>query len=167
VAVRFADITGNGRADYLCIQPDSTTTGFIHNDDDTFTNVGQIKVSISEDRADLRFADVNDDGVDDLLWVDKFTGDAYVWYNGGAGDPSELLGSSYAWTEQTGAAYGGNVAGTCEFWADLDGNGHPDEHIVEQSFTNIARTSLSPSCGLQDATGDDPTTTNVLPTIPS
>jgi hypothetical protein len=54
VAVRFADITGNNRADYLCIEPDSRTTGFIQNDDGSFENIGQIKVSITKDRANLR-----------------------------------------------------------------------------------------------------------------
>lgn len=79
MAIRFADITGNGKADYLCIQPDSTVTGFIHNDDGSLTNAGQVKVSIGYDRANMRFADVNGDGKDDLIWADKFTGDAYVW----------------------------------------------------------------------------------------
>ena len=69
VAVRFADLTGNGRADYLCIAPDGHVKGSVQNNDGSFTNVGQIKVSADKDRANLRFADVNGDGKDDLVWV--------------------------------------------------------------------------------------------------
>lgn len=79
MAVRFADITGNNLADYLCIAPDSTVTGFVHQDDDTWEQIDQIKVSITKDRANLRWADVNGDGVDDMLWIEKFSGDAYAW----------------------------------------------------------------------------------------
>lgn len=79
MAVRFADITGNNRADYLCIEKDGRVSGFVHNDDDSWENVGQIKFADGKDRANLRWADVNGDGRDDMLWSEKFTGDAYVW----------------------------------------------------------------------------------------
>ena len=79
MAVEFADITGNGRGDYLCMEPGSRTTGFIHNSDGSWENVGQIKVSVTKDRANLRWADVNGDGKADLLWIEKFSGDGYVW----------------------------------------------------------------------------------------
>lgn len=74
LAVRFADIDGNGWADYLCIAPDSSISGYIHNDDGTFDYHPQIKLSIGKDRANLRFADVNGDGLDDMLWIEKFSG---------------------------------------------------------------------------------------------
>ncbi|KAL2202779.1 hypothetical protein CC79DRAFT_1344773 [Sarocladium strictum] len=79
LAVRFADLTGNGRADYLCIAPDGHVKGSVQNNDGSFTNVGQIKVSADKDRANLRFADVNGDGKDDLVWINKFNGDVSVW----------------------------------------------------------------------------------------
>lgn len=79
VGVRFADLTGNNRADYLCIEPDSTISGFIQNDDGSFTQISVIKDSIGKDRANIRFADANGDGLDDLLWVEKFSGDTYIW----------------------------------------------------------------------------------------
>lgn len=79
VGVRFADITGNRRADYLCIEPNSRITGYVHKDDGSWEHIDQIKVSIDKDRANLRFADVNGDGKDDLLWIEKFSGDTFVW----------------------------------------------------------------------------------------
>ncbi|KAK7216223.1 hypothetical protein V2G26_004226 [Clonostachys chloroleuca] len=157
LAVRFADLTGNKRADYLCIEPNSRVTGFVQNDDGSFEDAGQIKVSISKDRANLRWADVNGDGKDDLLWVEKFSGDAYVWYNEGRGKSEDLLGSTFSWRQQTEVAYKGNAAGTCEYWPDLDGNGRADEHYITGTFDNKARTSFNPSCGLTDFTGDDAT----------
>ncbi|KAH8666554.1 family 3 carbohydrate esterase, partial [Xylariales sp. PMI_506] len=166
LAVRFADISGNGRADYLCIEPDSTVHGNIHNDDGSFGPRIQIKVSISKDRANLRWADVNGDGLDDMLWVEKFSGDTYVWYNQGPGDPSALLGSSYSWREQDEMAYAGNAEGNCEYFTDIDGDGYADEHYILGTFTNEARTSLAPGCGLTDVTGDDASMDGDLPTVP-
>lgn len=79
MSVRFGDLTGNSRADYLCLSPDGRVTGFIHRDDDAWDNVGQIKYSDEKDRANLRWVDVNGDGIDDMIWIEKFTGDTSVW----------------------------------------------------------------------------------------
>lgn len=155
MAVRFGDIDGNGRGDYLCIEKDGRVTGFIHNDDDSWEDVGQIKVAQDKDRANLRWADVNGDGKADMLWVDKFTGDATVWYSRGRGNPADNLGSSFHWDMTNGAVYAGNVAGTCMYYPDLDGNGRADQHSIENSLENTAETSFNPSCGLTDRTGDD------------
>jgi hypothetical protein len=78
VAVRFADITGNSRADYLCIKPDGYVSAYLHQDDDTWEDAGQIKFAEGHDRANLRWADVDGDGLDDLIWIEKFSGDSYV-----------------------------------------------------------------------------------------
>lgn len=74
MAVRFGDLTGNGRADYLCLAPDGKTSGYVHKDDGSFENVGQIKFSEEKDRANFRWVDVNGDGLDDMIWIEKFTG---------------------------------------------------------------------------------------------
>jgi hypothetical protein len=63
-------------------------------------------------------------------------------------------------------AYAGLVAGTCIFYTDLDGSGRVDEHYITESFNNIAYTSLSPSCGNSDVTGDDDDMVNDLPEVP-
>ncbi|KAI8228959.1 hypothetical protein K4K55_007212 [Colletotrichum sp. SAR 10_96] len=84
LAVRF---TENNRADYLCIAPDGTVSGNLQQDSGVFVDVGQIKFAIGKDRAILRFADVNGDGKDDMLWMEKFSGDTWVWYNGDHGSP--------------------------------------------------------------------------------
>ncbi|KAJ3951799.1 hypothetical protein N0V92_011781 [Colletotrichum tropicale] len=84
VAFRF---TENNRADYLCIAPDGTVSGNLQQDSGVFVDVGQIKFVIGKDWAILRCADVNGDGKDDMLWMEKLSGDTWVWYNGGHGSP--------------------------------------------------------------------------------
>lgn len=78
MAVKFADIDGNGRGDYLCIEKNGRTSGYLHNDDGSWTYIPQIKASDGNDRVNFRWADVNGDGRDDLIWVEKFGGDGYV-----------------------------------------------------------------------------------------
>ncbi|SPN96486.1 uncharacterized protein DNG_00014 [Cephalotrichum gorgonifer] len=156
LAVRFADLTGNGRADYLCIAKDGLVRGSIHNDDDSFTDVGQIKFSEEKDRANLRWADVNGNGKDDMIWIDKLNGNGVAYYNGGRGNPDELSGSSFAWRSSGDPVYEGNHAGTCMYYPDLDGNGRADMHSIKGTWTNEAETWFNPSCGLRDVEGDDP-----------
>ena len=87
-------------------------------------------------------------------------------YNGGRGDPDAGKGSSWYWKRQDKTAYAGLAAGGCIFYADFDGNGRADEHYVTESFNNIAYTSLSPTCGLQDVKGDDDKMDGNLPDPP-
>lgn len=93
-----------------------------------------------------------------------------MYYNDGPMDPSQAAGSSFGWTPQAEPAYAGLVAGTCEYFADLNGDGFPDEHYLsEGTFNNKARTSLAPGCGQKDHTGDDSDMTSdlPLPTVPN
>lgn len=148
VAVRFADFTENNRADYLCIAPDGTVNGSLQQDSGVFVDVGQIKFAIGKDRAILRCADVKSDKVQRRPRLPRHTG----------GD------SSFYWRVQEKKAYYGLAAGACIHYADLDGNDHADEHYILESFNNKGRTSLNPSCGLTDQTGDDGLVTN--PNLP-
>lgn len=79
VAVRFADISGNNRADYLCIRETGLVRGRIQSNNGGFGPMIQIKFDEGKDRANLRWADVNGDGSDDMIWVDKFNGNGFVW----------------------------------------------------------------------------------------
>lgn len=44
-----------------------------------------------------------------MLWIEKFSGDTYVYYNNGQMDPSQAAGSSFGWTAQSDVAYAGLV----------------------------------------------------------
>ncbi|KAL2205673.1 hypothetical protein CC79DRAFT_1311155 [Sarocladium strictum] len=155
VAVRFADISGNKRADYLCVRETGLVRGRIQNNNGGFGPMIQIKFPDGKDRANLHWADVNGDGKDDMIWVDKFNGNGFVWYNEGPGSPSELSGSSYRWRKIDNHVFDGSYAGTCQNFVDLDGNGRADLHSIKGTWTNTAESWLSPSCGVRDATGDD------------
>jgi hypothetical protein len=159
LAVRFADLDGNGRADYLCIEKNGRTWGYLNNNDGSLTYSSQFKFSEDKDRANLRWVDVNGDGLDDLLWVDKFIGDATVWYNKGH---VPTAGSAIKW-ELGGPAYQGPGQGNCLHWPDLDGDGRADMHFVD-SLTNQAQTwfNLCPGESSSD-NGDDPDTFTSYP----
>lgn len=150
LSVRFADITGNGRADCLGIEKDGRTWGYLNNPGG-LTYVSQIKKTEGKDRVNIRYVDVNGDGRDDFLWVDKFTGDASVWYNQGQIPNS---GSAFTW-EAKGAVYQGAMQGLCEHFPDLDGNGRADLHAVD-SVKNTATTWFNLCPGESFSTnGDD------------
>ncbi|QKX57197.1 uncharacterized protein TRUGW13939_04305 [Talaromyces rugulosus] len=132
--VHFADVSGNGKGDYLCVEKDGRTWGFIHNNDDGWDYVDQFKYSEQKDRANLHWADVNGDGRADMIHTDKFTGDGTVWYNLGRRD---IKGSRYEWAPM-GAKYRGAVAGSCTYFPDLDGDGRADMHSILNSIENTA-----------------------------
>ncbi|KAL5362439.1 hypothetical protein BJX96DRAFT_177152 [Aspergillus floccosus] len=148
--VHFADISGNGRGDYLCVEKDGRSWGFVHNEDDTWVYIDQFKFSEGKDRANLHWADVNGDGKADMIHTNKFNGDGTVWLNKGRKD---IGGSRYEW-EPVGVRYQGAVAGSCTYFPDLDGNGRADMHSVIDSLANKAETWFS-RCGRPNKVGDD------------
>lgn len=166
MAVQFATLEGK-RGDYLCLKKNGTIHGWIHRDDGSWENAGQIKFAEDRDRANLRFADVDGDGADDLIWIDKFNGDGVVSYNMGRGNRADLAGSLFFWEKVSSPSYKGSVAGTCMYYPDLDGNGRADRHEIQGTFNNQAKTYFNPSCSLTDAAGDDGSVSDPnLPKIP-
>ncbi|KFY17433.1 hypothetical protein V492_00682 [Pseudogymnoascus sp. VKM F-4246] len=133
IGVIFADITGSGRVDYLCIHPDGTVFGWLNDKDSTMRSVGQVKFSEKYDRANHRFADVNGDGRADFMWVDKMNGDAKVWYNlGELPDGNEVSGSSFRWSLQ-GKLYAGAARGPNLHFPNIGGQGRADMVMIEPS----------------------------------
>ncbi|KAH6692576.1 hypothetical protein F5X68DRAFT_129659, partial [Plectosphaerella plurivora] len=129
-AHHFADITGNGKVDYICVYPDGRMTAML-NTDTGFGDAGQIKYGEDLDRANFRFADVNGDGLADILHVDKFTGDARVFYNKGPNrNPAANGGSSITW-ERPSAAYRGTRRGANMHYPSLSGQGRADMVDIE------------------------------------
>ncbi|KAF2798617.1 carbohydrate esterase family 3 protein, partial [Melanomma pulvis-pyrius CBS 109.77] len=127
LAVRFADINGDGRDDYLCIDQDGRTEAILNLPSGP-KPLAQIKASETYDRENLRYADVNGDGLADLLWVEKFTGDVTVWYNKGLrteADRPNLKGSIVEWSKE-GVLYFGQTRGPNEYFMDYDGDGRAD-----------------------------------------
>ena len=149
--VRFADISNNNLSDYICIQPDGRFHGWTHNSDGSWERIEQFKKAEGIDRANIRFGNVNGRGGDDLIWLDKYTGDATVYINNGKMD----TGGSNWWFLKSGKQYSGSWAGTCQYFPDLDGDGRADLHSIMSTFTNRGETFFN-RCGLTDVEGDDP-----------
>ncbi|EPE33632.1 SGNH hydrolase [Glarea lozoyensis ATCC 20868] len=117
MGVRFADITGNGFPDYLCIDPDGRTDAWI-NTNIVFRAMGQAKASAGADRANIRWADVNGDGKADYIWIDEFLGTYQYWTNAGPGNPADNLGSHIHWDARGVSGGGGNLRGECLDFSD-------------------------------------------------
>ncbi|KAH9223897.1 hypothetical protein DL95DRAFT_452880 [Leptodontidium sp. 2 PMI_412] len=123
----FADINGNGRVDYLCMEPNGRTTALI-NEPAALRNVGQVKAAETDtprNRADLRFADVNGDGRADMIWTDKFSGDAIVWPNQGKVTNNSPGSSKFTWL-RTGPVYKGSSRGSNLHFPSLQGQRRAD-----------------------------------------
>jgi hypothetical protein len=161
--VHMADLTGNGKTDYLCVEKDGRSWGFIRDgDDDTWEYIDQIKFAESRDRANLQWADVNGDKKADLVHTNKFNGDGTVWYNRGRKD---IGGSQFHW-DRVGVKYAGTRAGSCTYYPDLNGDGLADQHSITHSIDNTAITYYNGCKGGKDNQGDDGAITNPnLPTV--
>jgi hypothetical protein len=63
LGMRFADVTGSGCVDALCIEPDGRTTAWLNDCKGLWSlrDVGQVKVAVKllRDRANIQFSDVN------------------------------------------------------------------------------------------------------------
>ncbi|KAF5628901.1 hypothetical protein F52700_7994 [Fusarium sp. NRRL 52700] len=123
IGPRFSDLTGNGCVDYLCMEPDGRTTGYLNScsKDVKLTDAGQVKFAEKQkDRTNFRFVDV-----DDYLWVNNFRGDATVWYSCGRASASGNSGSSFKWENQ-GKAYSGSSRGANMHYPNLGGVARAD-----------------------------------------
>ncbi|RSM12379.1 hypothetical protein CEP52_002563 [Fusarium oligoseptatum] len=156
IPVQFADVSGSGRSDYLCIEKNGRIWGWTQDANGAWTYIDQFFSSKKHDRANMRFADVDGDGRDDAIWVEKFSGDAFVYYNMGRRD---IAGSRYWWEIQERGgpfpAYGGSYAGSCQYFPDLNGDGRADLHSIQGTFPNTAVTAYNVCDG--NRSGDDST----------
>jgi hypothetical protein len=93
--------SGDGRTDYLCLQPNGRVTAWLWRDNG-FIDVGQVKFTEGFDRANMRFADVEGSGRADLIHLDKYTGAARVFKNDGyrPDDRAKNRGSTFHWTNR-------------------------------------------------------------------
>ena len=63
LAVRFGDLDADGRVDYICMDPNGRSRGWLNTGSGLKAmDPNQIKVSVGFDRANHRWADVNGDG---------------------------------------------------------------------------------------------------------
>ncbi|KAI0965120.1 hypothetical protein F4678DRAFT_485612 [Xylaria arbuscula] len=126
-ALKFGDLDGDKRVDYLCMMKDGQTFGSL-NKAGGLQYKDQIKYAPSGhfDRANFKWADVTGDGLVDLIWVDKFTGKARVWKNGGF---IPVAGSSMTWLDE-GTRFDGYGRGENIHFPILGSQKRADYHDV-------------------------------------
>lgn len=95
--VRFADLDGDGRAEYIWISPTGSVGAYLNdgNAPDNGPNAAKLQWvpmgellpgALGSRRSDIVFADVNGDGRADYLWIDRSTGAVKAWLNEPSGD---------------------------------------------------------------------------------
>ncbi|KAK4545949.1 hypothetical protein LTR36_002513 [Oleoguttula mirabilis] len=136
LGVRWNDLDGDGRADFLCMQSNGVTHGYLNKGVGNMVDQGLIKHAEGKERKNLRFADLNGDGKDDFLYVDMLNGSVTAWSNGGSVPSS---GSAFQWNWQGVVSSGGSSRGECVEFGALYGLERADYIVVDPS-TNKAWT---------------------------
>ncbi len=158
LGVQFADLDGDGKADYICIEPNTHATGFLNMGSNVFEDLGQVKIALDGlDRANVRYVDVNGDKRADLVWIDKYTGAADVYLNGGKIPTS---GSAFKWETQGSLFPARTGRGQTVYFADLNGDGRKDYLVAEPD--NDKACAWWNDCSDTSSTG----TRGTAPTLP-
>ncbi|QLE74457.1 hypothetical protein FGW37_25215 [Streptomyces rectiverticillatus] len=126
--VRFADIDGDGKADYLVVEDNGAVHAWINNGGDNrggWTNYGTIAKGTGAPSSKVRFADINADRKADYLVLDD-NGTVRAWVNNG-GD------GQGGWTDQGRVVSRTPVPGAGIRFADIDGDGKADHLIVHDN----------------------------------
>jgi hypothetical protein len=128
--VRFADINGDGRDDYLVVGDTGALHAWINNGGDTpagpgWIDRGQIAAGTGAPVAQLRFADFDGDGRDDYLVLDPQTGAVHAWRNNGADFPGFA-----GWVDLGQVARGTGARLDQIYFADIDGDGRADYLVL-------------------------------------
>ncbi|SCO35389.1 related to acetylxylan esterase [Fusarium fujikuroi] len=157
----FADLTGSGRTDYICMAPSGQAWAWLRGKDGVAKPSGQIKYTEDLDRANFQFADINGDGKADLIHKDKFSGDTQVWYFDRVVSEAERPGNSGSiikW-DRPERLFRGSVRGPDTHYPRLNNQGRAD--MVYAKATN-AQAHIS--FNVCPAGGDDDERDADLPT---
>ncbi|WP_344745927.1 VCBS repeat-containing protein [Streptosporangium vulgare] len=128
--VRFADLNGDNRDDYLVVGDQGQVTAWFNSgtgDAVAWASKGPL-ASGSAPRDQIRFADIDGDNRDDYLVVDG-EGRVRFWRNIGTGD-------SVAWNSQGEIASGVGATGPTVTFADVNGD-RRDDYLVLGDFGQI------------------------------
>jgi hypothetical protein len=125
--VRFGDIDGDGRDDYLWVDDDGSVVHYLNTgtgEAPMWVPQGKIASGIGKDGAGVRFADMDGDGKDDYLWVSE-DGKVTCFLNRAGDSPGKPT-----WVGIGEIASGTGAGRDRILFADLDGDGRDDYLVV-------------------------------------
>jgi len=154
--VRLADINGNGKADFIHLDPKEPAATLYMNvgrqPDGSWKwePWGKMALGVGPPRDRIKFTDMNGDGHADYLAIDNDTGAVEAWYNRGPRSGDWIIPSANNWWNSNYdigadvASGPGNLAGWTDggmvAFGDLNGDGRND-------YTYIgARSSVTHGC---------------------
>ncbi|CAG8973853.1 hypothetical protein HYALB_00005599 [Hymenoscyphus albidus] len=132
-AVHFADIDGDGRADYLYINKTGAVAAFLNvgeGNNISWLPQGQIATAVGGDRGNIHLADINGDGRADYLWVHN-NGSVDCWLNMG------LKAGKVTWHKKQTIAVGFGNDGAGVRFADLNGDGRAEYIYVNSNISVV------------------------------
>ncbi|MEV4432596.1 FG-GAP-like repeat-containing protein [Streptomyces sp. NPDC049555] len=124
--VRFADVDGDGKADYLVVMDNGAVRAWLNRGGTGhggWSDPVALASGVGEPMDTVRFADVDGDGKADYLVVHD-DGSVRAWINGGAP-------GSNKWNEVKGFAGGVGAPGSTVRFADVNGDGRADYLVVQ------------------------------------
>lgn len=151
------------------MEANGRTTAWLRDSDGKWSDAGQIKYDEGLDRANYRFVDADGnfvpplfyvdtgkrnamilinssvgDGKADMIWTDKFTGDAQVWYNKGQGTEDDRVkwgGSIFEWGRPV-KVYLGSSRGPNMHFPSMGGQDRADMVGVDPTTAHVCGTTL-------------------------
>jgi hypothetical protein len=138
--VRFADMDGDGRDDYLVVDPVQGSVRMWRNMGPdgkgswAWTEIGQIATGTEPGlNRQVAFGDLDGDGRDDYLEVDVAGGAVRVWWNGGP-----VAGGGWHWQPKGVLASGVGASATEVRFEDVDGDRDDDYLVVAEDSSVTA-----------------------------
>ena len=160
--IRFADLNGDGKADYLWVHDDGSVDAWLNlgGPDDgadaakvSWLAQGEIANGLGKDGTNVVFADVNGDGRADYLWLDPNSGDVTAYLNTGPLVPNNKSAAGQVGWNPVGIIASGFTVGSesqglaAARFADMNGDGRMDYCLLSYVNGNVSVWHNEPGTG--------------------